>query len=213
MKFKAPFLTLLATACIVLLLPLVAQAQDATETPTSPQMSDMTEMSMSDDQPPVISPEVSKLVAAVRHATAGFRDFSTVKGAGYGKFLDCFTNREVGGMGQHYVNGDLLGDDVLDPMKPEALVYEPTEDGQNILVAFEYLVFASKWDPQNTGRPAPELFGQQMHLMTNIPNTPPVWALHLWLWTDNPDGLFANFNPIAFCPSNQPITDMTPAGY
>ena len=158
-----------------------------------------------------LSAEVSRLIADTRQETASFRDFDGIEAAGYSKFLDCFQNQDVGGMGQHYVNGDLAGDDVLDPMKPEALVYEPTEDGQMNLVAFEYLVFADTWDPNNTGREAPELFDQPFHLITTIPNTPPVWALHLWLWTDNPDGLFSDFNPIVFCPANQPITDMTPA--
>jgi hypothetical protein len=162
------------------------------------------------DHEAVLTPELSRLVAHVRHATADFRDFEGVEDAGYGKFLDCFVNKEVGGMGQHYVNGDLVGDDVLDPMQPEALVFEPTEDGEMILVAFEYLVFADTWDPENTGREAPVLFDQEMHLKTNIPDTPPVWTLHLWLWTDNPNGLFADYNPTAFCPEDQPITDMTP---
>lgn len=166
---------------------------------------------MAHDEPVELSPELSRLVADVRHATAGFRDFDGVEDAGYGKFLDCFVNNEVGGMGQHYVNGDLVGDDVLDPMKPEALVYEPTEDGDMILVAFEYLVFADQWDPANSGREAPVLFDQEMHLKTNIPDTPPVWTLHLWLWTDNPDGLFSDYNPIVFCPAEYPLTDMTPA--
>src|SRR5687767_6621160 len=70
-----------------------------------------------DDTP--ISPEVSRLIADVREATADFRDFEGVEDAGYGKFLDCFLNNEIGGMGQHYVNGDLVGDDILDPMLPE----------------------------------------------------------------------------------------------
>ncbi len=157
------------------------------------------------------SSEVSRLVADVRHATAGFRNFDTIADAGYGKFLDCFVNYQIGGMGQHYVNGDLAGDDLLDPLQPEVLVYEPTEQGDMILVAFEYLVFADQWDPNNTGRPAPVLFDQPFHLKTNIPGTPPVWALHLWLWTDNPEGLFADYNPLVFCPLDQPITDMTPA--
>ena len=158
-----------------------------------------------------ISAEVSRLIADVRQGTADFRDFEGVEGAGYGKFLDCFTNNDVGGMGQHYINGELVGDDLLDPMKPEALVYEPTEDGEMILVAFEYLVFTDAWDPNNEGREAPTLFGQEFHLKTNIPDTPPVWVLHLWLWTTNPDGIFSDYNSLVFCPSDQPITDMTPA--
>ena len=183
---------------VIMLLPFVIYAQEATETP------------MSMDHATELTPEVSRMVADVRQATAGFRDFSGIEKDGYGKFLDCFTNNQVGGMGQHYVNGDLVGDDALDPMKPEALVYEPDAKGNMNLVAFEYLVFASKWDPNNTGRPAPTLLGQTMHLKTNIPDTPPVWTLHLWLWTDNPNGLFADFNPIVFCPAGQPITDLTP---
>jgi hypothetical protein len=195
---------------LVIMLTVVAfsalvRAQDATEEPSG----EYGMSGMSDETP--IEPEVARLVADVRQATAGFRDFDTIADAGYSKLLDCFVNNEVGGMGQHFVNGDLVGDDQLDPMKPEALVYEPTEDGQMNLVAFEYIVFASAWDPNNTGREAPVLFDRPFHLITTIPNTPPLWALHLWLWTDNPNGLFSDFNPIVFCPDGQPITDMTPA--
>lgn len=154
--------------------------------------------------------ELSELLSQVRAATAKFRDVEVAEEAGYGKFLDCFLDNEIGGMGQHYVNGDLVGDDVLDPTQPEALVYEPTADGNLILVAFEYLVFADVWDPENAGREAPVLFDQEFHLKTNIPDTPPVWTLHLWLWTHNPQGIFADYNPIVFCPVDQPITDMTP---
>ena len=184
---------------------LITRAQDATATPD-----ESSEYGMSDMSHTPITPEVGKLISDVRKSTADFRNFDGIKDKGYGKFLDCFVNKNIGGMGQHYVNGDYAGDDVLDPMKPEALVYEPTEDGKMNLVAFEYLVFASAWDPNNTGREAPVLFDQPFHLLTTIPNTPPVWALHLWLWTSNPNGVFADFNPIVFCPDGQPITDMTP---
>ena len=159
---------------------------------------------------PSLTAEQARLVADVRAATADFRDLNVAEGSGYGKFLECFLNREVGGMGQHYVHGELVGDDVLDPTQPEALVYEPTVNGDMVLVAFEYLVFADVWDPNNEGREAPVLFDQPFHLKTNIPDTPPVWALHIWLWAHNPDGLFADYNPTIFCPEDAPITDMTP---
>jgi hypothetical protein len=113
------------------------------------------------------------------------------------------------GMGQHYVNGDLVGDDVLDALKPEALVYEPREDGSMILVAFEYLVFADVWDPEGEDREPPTLFGREFSLKTNIPDTPPVWALHMWLWAHNPEGLFADYNPLIMCPADQPSIDMS----
>jgi hypothetical protein len=210
MTVKFSFLPVLTVMGLMLMLPLAVYSQ---ETTPQGQMPDMTEEAygaggMGSQE---IDADTARLIDDVRHSTAGFRDFSMVEGAGYGKLLDCFTNNNVGGMGQHYVNGDLAGDDVVDPMKPEALVYEPTENGNMILVAFEYIVFADKWDPNNTGRSAPILFDRPLHLITTVPNTPPFWALHLWLWTDNPDGIFADFNPLVFCPADQPITDMTPA--
>lgn len=158
----------------------------------------------------VYSAEVARLIADVRAATADFRDLKTAEDEGYGKFLGCFKNDEVGGMGQHYVNGELVGDGELDPFLPEALVYEITDEGEKILVAFEYIVPAEIWDPEDEGREPPVLFDQEFHLKTNIPETPPVWILHIWLWTHNPDGLFADYNPLAFCPGPPLITDMTP---
>ncbi len=164
-------------------------------------------------QGPTATPELPdktmRLIDDVRGATAQFRDLDAAKKAGYGKFLTCFRHGDNMGMGQHFVNGTLAGDDVLDPMKPEALVYEPREDGSMILVAFEYLVFADKWDPKKTGRAAPTIFDQPLQLLTNIPDTPPVWGLHLWLYSYNPEGLFASFNPTVSCPTGMDSIDMS----
>src|SRR5689334_15356636 len=80
-------------------------------------------------QGPAATPDLSdntmRLIDDVRGATAQFRDLNTAKKAGYDTFQTCFHYGDKRGMGQHYVNGTLAGDDVLDPMKPEALVYEP----------------------------------------------------------------------------------------
>lgn len=154
-----------------------------------------------------ISEETRALIHETRGETVGFQDLDLAMEAGYGKFLDCFQHGPERGMGQHYVNGDLL-DDALDPMHPEALVYEPREDGTLILVAFEYIVPAAAWDPDDEGREPPVLFDQEFSLKTNIPDTPPIWALHIWLWSHNPEGLFADYNPLIFCPEDQPITEM-----
>lgn len=152
--------------------------------------------------------ETIQLMHEVRLASAQYHDLDTALEDGYGKFLECFTYGERG-MGQHYVQGDLAGDDVLDPARPEALVYEPLGDGRQILVAYEYLVFADVWDPDDEGREPPSLYGQDFVLKTNIPETPPVWTLHIWLWSHNPDGLFADYNPIVACPADAPVIDMS----
>ena len=155
-----------------------------------------------------VDDETRSLLHEVRVATTKYHSLSTAEDEGYGKFLECFQRGSTMGMGQHFVNGGLVGDDVVDPLQPEALVYESLGNGDNTLVAFEYLVFADKWDPQVTGRAAPMLFGQPFHLKTNIPDTPPVWALHLWLWTHNPEGLFADYNPLVQCPPGAPVVEM-----
>jgi hypothetical protein len=152
--------------------------------------------------------EVRQLIHEVRSATAEFHNLENALEAGYGKFLDCFQHGPELGMGQHFVNGDLLGNGELDPLQPEALVYEPLEDGTMLLVALEYIVPDEIWDPEGEGREPPMLFGQELTLRTNIPETPPIWALHIWLWAHNPEGLFADYNPLVFCPRDQPITEM-----
>jgi hypothetical protein len=155
---------------------------------------------------PGMDEDMRLLLHDVRAATVEYHDLDIALDAGYGKFLDCFRHGVDMGMGQHYVNGDLVGDDMLDPLQPEALVYEPSDDGTMTLVAYEYLVFADAWGED---REPPTLFGQEFNLKTNIPDTPPVWALHIWLWTHNPEGLYADYNPIVFCPEGEPSIDMS----
>jgi len=147
------------------------------------------------DQAP-LSDEVRRMVHDVRQATRAYHDLDRALEAGYGIFQDCFTGDGTGDMGQHYVNGEFVGDDKLDPLTPEALVYEPQADGSLTLVALEYLVFEDQW----TGDEPPRLFDHEFTLNTTIPETPPAWTLHLWLWTHNPNGMFAGYNPTVFCP-------------
>src|SRR5437763_17142157 len=85
-------------------------------------------------------------LAAARNATAGYHNLSAAQAAGYGLFTDaagiaCIDNPPEGGMGIHYVNGGYVGDTVLDPTKPEAVVYDPQPNGHLKLVALEYIVF------------------------------------------------------------------------
>jgi hypothetical protein len=141
---------------------------------------------------------------AVRHATARFRTLSVAEGAGYGRLVDaagvaCIDMPGMGAMGVHYVNGDFVGDAVLDPLKPEALVYETDEDARQNLVAVEYITFQSAWDAGHAD--APTLFGRAFDV-TPAPNRfglPAFYSLHAWVWRRNPAGTFAMFNPRVTC--------------
>jgi hypothetical protein len=143
-------------------------------------------------------------VQAARHATARFHDIS--KATGYGRFVDaagiaCIDKPGEGGMGIHYVNGGLVGDDKVQATKPDVLVYEPRPDGSERLVALEYVVFQDAWDARHTARP--RLFGQEFELVPagNRYGLPPFYELHAWLWKHNPSGTFADYNPRVHCPA------------
>jgi len=104
-----------------------------------------------------------------------------------------------GGMGVHFLNGQLLGPEV-DPLHPQVLVYEPQGDTLR-LVAAEWLV------PLATGVKArPFLFGQPFWgpMEGHHPLMPIAlhhYDLHVWLWKSNPAGIFSATNPDVKCPS------------
>jgi hypothetical protein len=141
----------------------------------------------------------------LRDATQQYQSLKTAKADGYGKLKDaagiaCIDNPPEGGMGVHFVNGDLVGDAVAVADTPEVLVYQPTADGMR-LVALEYVIFRKAWRAEHpTGRP--QLFGQKFELLRkdNRYGLPPFYELHIWAWKHNPSGLFNDWNPRVTCP-------------
>jgi hypothetical protein len=134
-------------------------------------------------------------LAEVRRATAHYRSVAVAEGAGYERFLDCFDSPD-GGMGQHYVDLAAL-DDIVDPLHPEAMVYEVRFDearGEHLtLVAEEWVVPGAPTDEP------PELFEEQFHYNPTLG----IWALHAWIWERNPSGMFADWNPrVGPCPAS-----------
>lgn len=134
--------------------------------------------------------------AATRNATAAFHDLAAAEAAGYGLFPGCFSDA-TGGMGVHYVDFSSVADGKVDPLKPEALVYEPQRGGGMRLVAVEWVVIAESW----TGAQPPSVLGHQLEFVDS-PNEfglPPFYELHAWLWQPNPRGMFNEWNPAVSC--------------
>ncbi len=147
-------------------------------------------------------------LSTARAATTQFQALSRATAAGYAlpaapaPLHECIATPDgTAAMGFHYINGDLL-DTTVDPKRPEALVYAPDQHGKLKLAALEYVVFQAPWIAAH-GDEMPTLFGQ-MFMATPSPNRydiPAFFSLHVWLWQNNPAGLFAPFNPNVTCAS------------
>ena len=144
----------------------------------------------------------AKLVEEVREATRQYINVNAAEAAGYGKFLDCVSGPDQGAMGVHYVkNAPLKTGNGPDVREPQALIYEPSEDGAMRLVGVEYIVDAASWlaNPKNAG--APVLDGQVFQMVTS-PNRyglPNFFELHVWAWRDSPNGAFVDWNTHVTC--------------
>jgi len=164
-------------------------------------------------------PGLGTQIAAVRAATAAFHDVNAAVGAGYtdprGRVCDEIA---IGAMGIHSGHFGLNSDQVIDPLRPEVLLYLPKPGGGFRLVAVEYVLFVLLRDPA-TGvvapwtspdpwpsdyevvTPTPQLFGEtfQGPMPGHFPGMPWHWDLHAWVWANNPNGLFAQWNPSLSC--------------
>ncbi len=114
--------------------------------------------------------------------------------------LSCIDNSQVGAMGVHYVNGSRFSVH-LSEREPQALIYEPQDDGSQRLVGAEYLVFAEPWKAAH-GDKVPRLFGRDFHLFDKLPATAcrPSMRCMPGLRRPNPLGPFADWNPAVRCP-------------
>lgn len=161
----------------------------------------------------------------IRAATARFQDLNVALKEGYIRDPSnmCMTApmegapKQLGAMGIHYFRPDLLGITAEAPRvagtgmhtdftTPGVLIYEPQADGRMTLVAVENLVWADAW--RATSKELPTFRGNEYYRMVDNPATPdideahgfmPHFELHMWLYRNNPNGLFAPFNPSVTC--------------
>jgi len=167
----------------------------------------------------------------VRQATERFRDVNAALAAGYIRdpYDMCDTAAmmgrpaSLGAMGIHYFRPDLLGITAppaprvngvgthTDFRQPSILIYEPQADGSLELVAVENLVFKAAWFAAGHAEP-PAFQGVPYDSMADDPSTPvdeahmfePHFDRHVWIYRDNPSGVFTPFNPAVSCASHKP---------
>ncbi|MBW3553335.1 MAG: hypothetical protein KY466_07495 [Gemmatimonadetes bacterium] len=165
---------------------------------------------------------------AIRAATQKYADVKVALAEGYILPMAICVNAtmegqpaQLGAMGLHYIRPDLLGIAEVAPrvngtgthtdfLQPGVLVYEPQADGSEKLVAIENLVWAKAWkEAGNTA--APSFHGQEYYYMHDNAATEvdeahgfePHYELHMWLYKENPAGIFSPFNTATTCANYQ----------
>ena len=113
-----------------------------------------------------------------------------------------------GAMGVHFLNPGNIGP-ALDPSKPQVLIYEPRGDKLE-LVAAEWFM------PEQVAQgKAPSIFGQTLAGPMDghepiMPATLRHYDLHVWLWKDNPRGMFTSTNASVKCAKGAQYTVAIP---
>jgi len=162
----------------------------------------------------------------VREAAMRFTDVNVALAEGYirdpGDTCEVATMMGLpeadGAMGIHYFRPDLLGITAppnprvdgngmhTDFLTPAILLYEPQEDGSLVLMGVENLVFKAAWEAAGHSEP-PSYYGVPYDKMEDDPATDldeahnfmPHYDRHVWIYRENPNGVFTSFNPSASC--------------
>jgi hypothetical protein len=147
-------------------------------------------------------------IAAVRAALDKYKDPIAAVRDGYFSTVGCIDfpaggsehgsmEYKPGAMGVHFLNPALIGPK-LDSTKPQVLLYEPVGD-KLVLTGAEWFV------PTAVSKTPPSILGHQ--LMGPMEGHPPIlpaelhhWDLHVWLYKDNPNGMFSPTNAAVKCP-------------
>jgi hypothetical protein len=152
---------------------------------------------------PAVAPEIQQL----RSAFEKYKDPFVAVRDGYFSTVACinFPHESMpghiqypkGAMGVHFLNPALIAP-VLDPMKPQILLYEPDANGSLRLTGVEWFV------PLALAKERPKMFGHEFQGPMEghepvMPSDLAHYDLHVWLFKDNPEGMFAPTNPAVKC--------------
>ena len=174
---RARFATIVATATLM--------AACGAEAPVAPESPNLLAANTSTDMS-------ARTLATLRAATARYHNLKAATDDGFVFLHGCESRPDEGPVGAVYVHPGRL-DGVIDPALPEALIYEPGENGSAQLVGVELAIPYVAW----TGAQPPQFLGASFQPEDEFG----VWGLHVWLWRQNPEGLFAESNPRVSCPA------------
>jgi hypothetical protein len=137
---------------------------------------------------------------AVRAAVAKYHDYANAVADGYSVAGEPCISSPDGVMGVHAANQGLIRAGVLDPLRPNVLLYLPRKDGSLDLIGVEYMRVDADQNLDTDGD-RPSLFNHtfQGPMLGHNPTMPIHYDLHVWVVDNNPSGTFAQFNPDFHC--------------
>jgi hypothetical protein len=208
--------TRLTLATLSLTLPLTVMADQAAM------------QSAANKSPPHREP--TTLAEKVRRGVPeAFKNPFTAMSVGWRNATACVSGPNEGAMGIHLLFNPSplpgepppkVADGILEPVDPEALIYEPMGNDGFRLVGVEFIELADHWaqmvKADSTLPPTPRVDG---HLMNYVgtPNRyglPAFYELHVWAFSDNPRGAFGDWNTLVTCnrakPDDLPDSDVGP---
>ena len=149
-------------------------------------------MASSPAEPSAYNTEVQAGYARARAATESFKILDSAVTRGYAATVQaCISDSTHGAMGFHHLNRGYV-DKLVEIEKPEFLLYERKPDGKYQLNGVEYVVPYRVWPRDSV---PPKLLGRDM-IRSDALN---YWYMHMWIWTRNTAGLFADWNPDVRC--------------
>lgn len=175
-------LALVATAALL--------AACAEEGPVAPASESQIQMQVAAE--PATTIQRAEAVATLQRVTARYHDLNVALQDTFVLLHECETRPGEGPVGMVYVNFNRLLDGVIDPSSPDALVYEPAgPSGRPSLVAAEFAMPYALW----TDTEPPKFLGAEFQREDEFG----VYGLHVWIWRNNPNGLFEEANPRISC--------------
>lgn len=159
-----------------------------------------------------------------REASAKYQDVAVAEADGFVSTEVCLFDLVLGTMGIHYVHPGRVADPALAIEEPEALLYL-RQHGELRLIAIEAVwTIVIDGEPYlgcgaedgscapDDPPPAPPLYRDVTFtgpMPGHFPGMPWHYDLHVWLWADNPAGMFAQYNPTLSCylGASSPVSD------
>ncbi|MEP7381574.1 MAG: hypothetical protein ABI910_07800 [Gemmatimonadota bacterium] len=172
---------------------LAACADRGTSSPLAPMTSASPSVAAMSDAAGAGDVDVDDAIRTLRRATAPYQNVNDALADGFVLLHDCEVRPEEGPVGAVYVNVSRLLDGVIDPSLPDALIYAPSDDGRLRLVGAEFAMPYAIWSDPNP----PQFQGATFQREDEFG----VFALHAWVWRQNPNGIFAETNPRVSCGS------------